>query len=125
MASASDLQKGNYFIYNGEPHRVIKKEVVAVGTHSHTKLKFFIKPLSGGGEKTVNFNHTDNVEILDIIRKTAMIIAKNNGKVQIMDSKSYETFDADIDQELYNQINENDEVIFVDFSNKAKVLEKK
>jgi translation elongation factor P/translation initiation factor 5A len=59
------------------------------------------------------------------MRKTGQIISKMNGKVQVMDSKSYETFDATIDGELYNEINENDEVIFVDFNNSAKILEKK
>ena len=69
--------------------------------------------------------HADNVEILNITRKTGQIISKMSGKVQVMDIKNYETFDADIDEGLYNQVNENDEVIFVDFNNSVRVLEKK
>ena len=125
MASATELQKGNYFMYNGEPVQLMKKEVVAYGTHSHSKLKLFVKPIYGGGEKIVTFGHTDNVQMLDIIRKTGQVISKGSGKVQVMDSKSYETFEAGIDEELYNKINENDEVIFIDLNNSFIILEKK
>ena len=125
MASASDLNAGNYFLHNNEPVQVVKKEVIAYGTNSHTKLKFYFKPLTGGGEKTVTMGHIDKVDILDITRKSGMIIAKMQDKVQIMDSQSYETFDAKIDPDLLESMNENDEVIFVDYQGNAQVLEKK
>jgi translation elongation factor P/translation initiation factor 5A len=125
MASASDVERGNYIMYNNEPHKLIRKEVVAVGTHSHTKLKFYLQPMVGKGEKNGIFGHADSVEILNIIRKSGQVIAKNNGKVQVMDSKSFETLDAAISPELYEEIQENDEVIFVDFNNAATVLEKR
>ena len=53
MASASELKKGSYFIYDNEPVRVIRKELVAYGTHSHSKLKLFIQGLHEKGERSV------------------------------------------------------------------------
>lgn len=125
MATASDLNSGNYFLHNNEPVQVVKREVVAYGTHSHTKLKFYFRPLTGRGEKTVTMGHTDKVDILDITRKTGMVLAKTQDKVQVMDSQSYETFDAKIDKELLDKVSENDEVIFVYYQGNAQVIEKK
>ena len=125
MAAASDLKKGDYFKHNNEMLRIIRKEVVVYGTHSHSKLKLFVQSLDKKGEKSINLHHTDKVEILDIIRKAAQVLSKTQGKVQIMDNVSYETFDADIDEELHNNLNEGDEVTFIDLEGNIKVLEKR
>ena len=125
MANASELTKGSYFLVSNEPVVVTRKEVVAYGTHSHSKLKIFYKPMEGGGEKSITIGHADKVELLSIIRKTGQVIAKLPDKIQIMDSKSYETFDAIAEPELFSNISENDEVIFVDFNGVVRVLEKR
>ena len=125
MASASELEKGKYFMHNGEIVRVVRKEIVTVGTHSHSKLKLFIQGLFTKGQKSIILAHEDKVELLDIIRKTGQVISKTNDKVQIMDSVSYETIDATAPEELLNDINENDEVIFIDFNGNFQIIEKK
>ena len=125
MAIASDLDKGNYFIYNGEPVRVVRKEVVSVGTHSHTKLKFYVQGLREKGERTVILQHSDRVDKIDIMRKQGQIISKSIGKVQIMDSTSYETLDSNLPQELADEINEGDYVTFVELNGKVEILDKR
>ena len=125
MSSASELKRGSYFIYNGKPVCVVRKEIVVYGTHSHSKLKFYIQGLNKKGERSINMHHTDKVEMVDIVRKTGQVISKTNDKVQIMDSVSYETIDATAPEELLNDINENDEVIFIDFNGNFQIIEKK
>lgn len=125
MPSATELSKGSYFLVGNEPVVVTRKEVVAYGTHSHSKLKIYYKALEGSGEKSITLGHGDKVEILDIIRKTAQVISKINDKVQIMDMKSYETFDATASSEILESLNENDEVIYVELNGSCKILEKR
>ena len=125
MASASELKKGSYFIHEGKPVRVNRKEVVVYGTHSHSKLKLFIQGLSEKGEKSINLHHTDKVEMIDIIRKTAQVISKTNDKVQIMDNVSYETLDANAPEDLFNEISEGNLVTFVDLNGKIEIIEKR
>ncbi len=69
MPSATELKKGSYFIHNGQPVQVTRRELVAYGTHSHSKLKLFIQGLNDKSEKELNIHHHDKVEIIDIIRK--------------------------------------------------------
>ena len=125
MAIASELEKGNYFLYNGEPVRVVRKEVVSVGTHSHTKLKFYIQGLREKGEKTVIFQHSDRVEKVEIMRKQGQVISKSNNAVQIMDMVSYETLDCNAPSELFQQLNEGDQVTFIEFNGTVEVMDKR
>ena len=125
MPEAKELRAGNYIRLNNEVLRVVRKEVVAYGTHSHSKTKLFVQGLFSKGEKSINLNHHDPVEMLDIIRKQGSVIAKLPDKVQVMDSVSYETLDAECDAELLEELNEGDSITFIDFEGKAKVIEKK
>ena len=125
MSIASELEKGNYFIYNGEPVKITRKEVVSVGTHSHTKLKFYIQGLRDKGERTAVFQHSDRVEKIEIIKKQGQVISKSNNKVQVMDAVSYETLDASLPPEMYNDINEGDNVTFVELNGALEILDKR
>ena len=126
MTEAKDLRKGSCIFYNNELLRVTRKEVAAVGTHSHSKTKLFVQGLlQGGSERSFNLNHHDIIEEVDIIRKEASVISKLPDKVQIMDTHSYETIDAEIDSVLLSEINEGDMVTFIQFKGMTKVLEKR
>ena len=125
MSIASELEKGNYFIYNGEPVRITRKEVVSVGTHSHTKLKFYIQGLRDKGERTAVFQHSDRVEKIEIMRKQGQIISKTANKVQVMDAVTYETLDSTLPPELVNEINEGDTVTFIELNGKVEILDKR
>ena len=125
MSTATELKRGSYFIHNGQPVQVTRRELVAYGTHSHSKLKLFFKGLTEKGEKTVNMHHTDRVEIVEIIKKVGQVISKSDDKVQIMDNLSYETLDAKAPGELHNELNEGDAVTFVDFNGNIQIIEKR
>lgn len=125
MTEAKELKPGNYIKINNEIVKVVRKEVVAYGTHSHSKTKLFVQGLFSKGEKSINLNHHDNVEMVEIIRKEGQVIAKLPDKVQVMDSVSYETVDADVDNELLGELNEGDTVTFINFEGNAKIIEKR
>lgn len=125
MTTAKELKPGKYIKINNEILKVTRKEVVAYGTHSHSKTKLFIQGLFTKGEKSINLNHHDNVEVVDIIRKEGQIISKLADKVQIMDKVTYETVDADVDKDLLAELNEGDTVTFINFEGKCSILEKR
>ena len=125
MSIASELEKGNYFIYNGEPVRIVRKEVIVVGTHSHSKLKFYFQGLREKGERTAIFQHSDRIEKIDITRKQGQIISKTRDKVQVMDAVSYETLDANIPVEFADELNEGDNVTFVEVNGTIEILDKR
>lgn len=125
MPTASELERGNYFIYNNEPVRVIRKEVIVVGTHSHSKLKFYIQGLREKGERTVIYQHSDRIDKIEIMRKQGQVISKAGNKVQLMDNVSYETLDSNLPAELISDINEGDQVTFIEVNGRVEVLDKR
>ncbi|MCK5283208.1 MAG: hypothetical protein KAK00_07400 [Nanoarchaeota archaeon] len=125
MGLASDLGKGKFFEYKGEIMQAVRKETVAYGTHSHSKLKLTVTDIKGKKEKVITLAHGDRVDILDIKKKTAQVISKTPKGVQIMDPYSYETLDATAEQEVINEINEGDEVIYVNYNNNVSILGKR
>ena len=125
MPTATELERGTYFIYNNKPVRVLRKEVIVVGTHSHSKLKFYIQGLREKGERTVTFQHSDRVEKIEIMRKQGQVISKSGNKVQLMDAVSYETLDSNLPPELADDVNEGDNVTFVELNGKIEILDKR
>lgn len=120
---AKELKTGQYIVYNNEPYQVRKKEVVVYGTHSHSKLKLFLKPALGTGEKIINFAHTDNVETLEIIKKKGTIISLSGKQAQIMDSVSYETFDATIHDEVTEELQEGQDATFIELKGERFIID--
>ncbi|MBU0628609.1 MAG: hypothetical protein KKC75_05435 [Nanoarchaeota archaeon] len=125
MVQAKELKPGNYIRINKEILKVIRKEVVACGTHSHSKTKLFVQGLMSKGEKNFNFAHGDNLEVVEIMKKEGQVISKMPDKVQIMDVISFETIDADADRELLESLNEGDSVTFISFEGNTRVMEKR
>lgn len=125
MAEATELNPGMYFLHNNDPVKVVKREIVTYGTHCHSKLKFYVQGLYTKGEKIVTLAHTDKVEILDITRKSGTVLSKQQSNLQVMDSHSFETFDAETDLALLNDLKEGDEITFVSFNGKTLILEKR
>ena len=125
MAIATELQRGSYFIYNGEPARVLRKEVVVYGTHSHSKLKIFFQVLNEKVERNANFHHTDKVEIIGIVRKLGQVISKSAGKAQVMDMVSFETFDSTASPEIFEELKEGDNVTFIELNGMVQIIEKR
>ena len=123
IAEAKELRKGDYILHNSDILRINKKEIVVYGTHSHSKLKFYAKAVTGGAEKILTFAHSDKVDILNIIRKTGQVLATQ--PLQIMDSHSFETLDAEAPQDIIDSLQPNDEVIFITHNNWVRILEKK
>jgi translation initiation factor 5A len=124
MANAADLERGKFFEHKGELLQVLRKGVISVGTHSHTKLSFTVCDLSGKREKEMILAHNDKVDMVDIMKKKASVIAKSGNSIQIMDAQTYETYDALCEPDILETLNEGDEIIFIEYKG-VHVLGKK
>ena len=122
MASYEDLKKGDYFLHRGEPYLVKRNEIVTVGTHCHKKNKVDVVGLFSGRGELITEHPGNKVEMLEIKRKVAQVISKGANTVQLMDTVSFETFDAEANKEL--QLSEGDYVFFVSYLGRTTIMEK-
>ena len=125
MKGVKELQKGDHINYRDAPYRILKKEIIAVGTHSHTKVKITAQNVMNGVTETINFAPHTNVNDVEILRKRGQVIANQPQNLQIMDLVSYETLNAIANDELQQQLQDGDEVTFIEFQGTVRVLEKR
>ncbi len=124
MRGVKELKRGDWVLHNGEPYRVERKETVPVGTHSHSKIRIEMVSLYGKKDSVLK-KPGDVMEDIEVIRRRGQVISKTDKDVQIMDLVSYETLNADIDEELLEKINEGDEVSFAEIKGIVRVLDKR
>jgi len=122
MASYEDLNKGDYFLHRGEPYLVKRNEIVTVGTHCHKKNKVDIVGLFSGKGELLTEHPGNKVEMLDIKRKVAQVISKSPSTLQLMDTVSFETFDAQAKPEM--PFSEGDYVFYVSYEGRSIILER-
>lgn len=125
MKGVKELKKGDHIVHNDAPYRVLRKELVAVGTHSHSKVKIIAQGVFNGTTETLIYAPHTTVDDVEIIKKKGQIIANQEQNLQVMDLVSYETINASARTELKNELREGDEVTFVEFNGTARVLEKR
>lgn len=123
MIDLKKLRKSSYVVHENEPCIVKNIKFVVTGTHSHTKAKLTLESLFSGKMHILSLPLHEQMQEADIIRKCATVVSKSEGKLQIMDVVNFDTFDANISEELLEQAAEGDQVTYIQFENAVKVLE--
>lgn len=125
MIGVKELKKGSYILYKSEPFKVLSIQNVTYSTHTHTKIKLELEGLFSNTKEVLTLMPHAVVEDIEIKKKRGQLIAKLGDKAQVMDLVSYETFDADIEKEMLEQLNEGEEITFVEFNGKCFVIGKR
>lgn len=125
MIEIKKLSKGSYIAHKGEPYRITKLHLVVVGTHSHTKTKVEMVGLFSGKKEMLTMSPHERVEDVEVIRRHGQLIAKTGDEVQVMSMDNYEMVDAEVQPDLIDEINEGDDVTYVEFEGRARVIEKR
>ena len=124
MTSVRDIKVGRYVLSRNEPSKVIKKEIVTVGTHMHSKTKLTVHGLFSGRTEILTLANHENVEEVAIINKKGQLVAKlPENRIQLMDIVSYETFTATVSGDGFNKLKEGDIVTFIEINGRVVVLE--
>ncbi|MDP7116336.1 MAG: hypothetical protein QF915_04720 [Candidatus Woesearchaeota archaeon] len=119
------VKKGNYILHKEEPVMIEEIGLVVYGTHSHAKMKLTVSGVFSDLNETFTLPLHHRVDKLDIIRKAGQLIAKNPDNLQVMDNVSFATIDAEAASELMEELAEGDTVTFIEYGNKARVVEKR
>jgi len=125
MLEVKKLKKGSYILHKGEPYIVKEVQNVVTGTHTHSKIKLIIHGLFSGINESFTLPPHDHVDDIHIIRKHGQVISKTEDKIQVMDLFSYDTLDADYHKDLVGDLEEGDEITYVDFGGTAFIVEKR
>ncbi|MFN3910023.1 MAG: translation initiation factor IF-5A [Candidatus Anstonellaceae archaeon] len=100
FASAKDLKEGKYILIDNIPCRVVSIEKSKPGKHGAAKMRITAIGIFDGQKKQWLGPSDQDIEIPIIERTNAQIISVNNNIAQLMDMKTYETFELPIPEEF-------------------------
>ncbi|KUO39576.1 MAG: hypothetical protein AVW06_03515 [Hadesarchaea archaeon DG-33-1] len=124
MAEAGSLRRGDVVLLEGEPFRIDSIQSVVISKHSHTKIKMDLTGIFSGTKKILSLSPHKTMEKVDIKRKHGQLIAKISEDVgQIMDMMDYTIYEAHVPKDLMERIGEGDELTYIEYGGRVKVLE--
>lgn len=94
------IKEGNYVVFGGVPCLVKVITFSAPGKHGHAKFRIEAVGIFDGKKRIEVITGKSRVDVPIIEKRSAQVLSVGgNGKVQVMDSETYETFELDMPQE--------------------------
>ena len=110
MTQTNNLRVGSYVIHKGEPALI---NLIA----DNVKIKTIFS------NKVLDLPLDQNFEEAEIDRKCASVLSKKKDKIEILDNSNFETYQAEIDPELLDLLDEGDRVTYLKFKDRIKIIE--
>jgi translation initiation factor 5A len=117
LRKVNEVKVGTYILVDGKICKIVKIEKSKAGKHGSAKARIEAVELDTGRKKQILKSTSDNIEVPIIEKKTAIVSAvldREKGIVQLMDSLTYEIFEAVVEENLKDQIAEGQEVVYWD-----------
>ena len=112
VTNAGSLKAGNYVIFDGAPCVVKNIALSKTGKHGSMKCRIEAIGLIDNQKRIKIYPSSDRVEVPILEKKDAQVLSVHENIANVMDLESFETFDIDIPEELKNQVNEGNQVIY-------------
>jgi translation initiation factor 5A len=110
--SMGEVKPGKYILVDGVAYVVKSVQISRPGKHGHTKCRVEASGIIDGQKKIFVKPGHDSIESPIIEKESAQVLSINGDLANVMDSKSYETFELKIPEELKNEVKEGIEVIY-------------
>ena len=112
LVHASSLKVGGFVIFDGKACKVTSIEISKTGKHGHAKARIAAVSITEGSKIIKVFPGHDKVEVPIIEKETAQVLSIAGNKANVMDMKTYETFDLEIPDDLKDSLKEGDQVSY-------------
>jgi elongation factor P len=96
MSLTSNISKGMYILYKGEPHIVLERQMTSQGRVAAFK-KTKLKSLVSGKVLDQTFKSTDKVEEIEVQTKSMQFIYVDGNEAYFMDPISFEQIPVSLD----------------------------
>lgn len=119
MAPTTQISKGQYILFEGEPHVVVEKEFVSPGKGSaFTRVK--MNNLITGRQTQFTFKSGEKVEEIDVFTSNYQYLYNDTNNYYFMDNKTFEQISLSKDKigEFEQLIKEGEEYMIVVYEGK-------
>ncbi|OYT41931.1 translation initiation factor IF-5A [Candidatus Pacearchaeota archaeon ex4484_26] len=117
FAAVTSLRKGSYIVIDDKPCIIKSMDISKTGKHGHAKARIEAIGLIDGQKRVIVKPGHENVPVPIIEKRRAQVLSINE-HANIMDMETYETFSAEVDEEIKGQIKEGKQVEYWKISGK-------
>ena len=112
LTHATSLKIGGYVIFNGKACRITDILTSRPGKHGHAKVRISAVGLVDGSKIIKLYPGHDKIEVPIVEKETAQILSIAEDTANVMDAKTYETFDLKIPEDLKETVKEGNQVSY-------------
>ncbi len=108
--SVISLRKGSYVIIDNQPCVVKSIDISKTGKHGSSKARVEAVGLLDGQKRIIVKPGHENIQIPIIEKRRAQILHGDEKKASLMDLETFETFDADVDEDVQGEVQDGKQV---------------
>ena len=108
--TVTSLRKGSYVTIDGQPCIVKSIDISKTGKHGSSKARIEAVGLVDRQKRIIIKPGHENIPVPIIEKRRAQVLSRENGTANIMDSETFETFSAEIDEEINDKVVEGNQV---------------
>ncbi len=112
VTNVGALKVGNYVIFNDIACRISSIDISRTGKHGHAKARISASGLVDGKKIIKIYPTGDKVEVPIIEKENAQVLSVQGDVANVMDLKSYESFDLKIPEEFKDEIEEGKQIMY-------------
>ena len=110
FTTVTSLRKGSYVTIDGQPCIVKSIDISKTGKHGSSKARIEAVGLVDRQKRIIIKPGHENIPVPIIEKRRAQVLSRENGTANIMDSETFETFSAEIDEEINDKVVEGNQV---------------
>jgi len=109
---ASGLKIGGFVIFDNKACRITSIQISKTGKHGHAKARIVAVGIIDSSKIIKVYPGHEKVEVPIIEKEAAQILSIHGETVNVMDAKTYETFDLKITEDLKDKVKEGDTISY-------------
>lgn len=110
VTDAGSIKEGSYMLMGGIPCIVKNIQTSRPGKHGHAKCRIEAVGIIDGQKRIEIYPSHDKVQVPIIDKRDAQVLSIHDDSVNVMDMKTYETFDLKIPEEFKDKIKEGGQI---------------
>ncbi len=116
-----NLQENHYVIIDDEPCKIRNIDTSKPGKHGEAKARVEAVGIFDNKKHDMLNPVSAKVRTPIIDRKKGQIVNMADGEVNIMDMDSYETFQLEVDEETYEELEQGQEIRYLETMGRKKI----
>ena len=121
QSEVRELKENRYVMIDDEPSRITSISTSKPGKHGEAKARIEAVGVFDGQKRSIVKPVTHKIRVPIIDKRKAQVLSFVGSEVQLMDLENYETFNLPLPEELEGQMEEGQEIMYMEAMGKRKI----